>query len=240
MRKPKPLLCGTDDVLAILEGRTRQHRIIINPQPIDNVEVDGNLFSGDHSVYVRVDGHPDWRENFTRQVCRYESGDILMVKENFRILTDFDAPSNGLVTIEYKVNRPGSNDAIHIFNRNELHPDVLKGLVKISKKPNRWQFGSLLPNDLTRIFLRITEVKLQRMQEISTDEAILQGYRQFRSGAKSLYLAGLDWKAWKDGAIPWYRDMVNSRHGCDTWNRNPWVFAISFEMKDNYAFNEKP
>ncbi len=75
------------------------------------------------------------------------------------------------------------------------------------------------------------------MQEISTDEAILQGYQQFRSGAKSLHSAGLDWKDWKAGAIPWYRNMVNSHHGCDTWNQNPWVFAISFEMEDNYAFN---
>ena len=33
-------------------------------QPIDNTEVDGAFYAGDHSGFVRVDGHPEWREHF--------------------------------------------------------------------------------------------------------------------------------------------------------------------------------
>jgi len=59
-----PLILSTADVKAIFENRKTRHTVPVKPQPIDNTLVDGNFFHGNHKGYVKVDGHPNWQQQF--------------------------------------------------------------------------------------------------------------------------------------------------------------------------------
>src|SRR5690349_17204720 len=76
-----PILFSTPMVQAILVGRKTQTRRIIKPQPVDNTEVDGNFFEGNHKGFVKVDGHPNWQHQFANEFCKYQTGDVLWVRE---------------------------------------------------------------------------------------------------------------------------------------------------------------
>ena len=73
-----------------------------------------------------------------------------------------------------------------------------------------------MPRWASRLTLLVTDVRVQRLQEISRGDAMEEGC-PFANMA--------------DGPNPrdWYRDIWNSIHGPDAWDANPWVAAISFE-----------
>lgn len=74
-----------------------------------------------------------------------------------------------------------------------------------------------MPRWASRLTLLVTDVRVQRLQEISRGDAMEEGC-PFANMA--------------DGPNPrdWYRDIWNSIHGPDAWDANPWVAAISFTV----------
>lgn len=102
-----------------------------------------------------------------------------------------------------------------------------------------------MPRWASRITLEVTEVRVERLQDISHDDAAAEGLIAERTpaagilrnvamdlctplvrtrwqGAPDLPLRGMERAA--------YRDLWNSIHGKDAWDANPWVAAISFRV----------
>jgi hypothetical protein len=67
---------------ALLDGRKTQTRRLINPQPIDNTEVDGNIYEGNHKGYVKNNSAHDWKRQFIYQFCEYTVGERLLAVES--------------------------------------------------------------------------------------------------------------------------------------------------------------
>lgn len=83
----------------------------------------------------------------------------------------------------------------------------------------RVRAARFMPRWASRITLEITEVRVQRLQEISEADAIAEGCR-----AVSMHSLDCD-------SIPPSREFAalwDSINGAGSWSSNPWVWAISF------------
>jgi hypothetical protein len=95
--------------------------------------------------------------------------------------------------------------------------------------------GMFMPRWASRITVTVTEVRVQRLQEISEADAGAEGIEQARSGrfydptvsrGTAAHLGGMHLSARSAYASLW-----NSLHGPDAWDANPWVVAVSFTVR---------
>lgn len=98
----------------------------------------------------------------------------------------------------------------------------------------KWHPSLHMPKDAARIFLRVTNVRVERLQEITEDEAVKEGV--YQSNCKECN-APFGCDACPDegyNEIDGFADLWNStikksdldRYG---WDANPWVWVIEFE-----------
>jgi hypothetical protein len=87
---------------------------------------------------------------------------------------------------------------------------------------SRWRSPIHMPRWASRITLAVTEVRVQRLQEISEADAVAEGCRE-----GYVTIEGIN-EGWS--ARTAFRDLWNQIHGPAAWDANPWVCAISFEV----------
>lgn len=87
-------------------------------------------------------------------------------------------------------------------------------------KVQRWQPSIHMPRWASRITLRIEEVRIERLQDISEADAIAEG-------APAVSLHDLDGASIAPSRR--YRELWESINGAGSWRENPWVWAITFE-----------
>lgn len=155
MSTSHPILFSAPMVRAILAGTKTQTRRIVKPQPIWAVEEDGHLYAGDHSTSVMVDGHPNWRTQFAYQAARWDPGDTLWVKETHRFQTHEH--------IEYRAD--GATH--HVQDNAEWLRDK-----DISAN---WKPSIHMPRWASRINLGVLAVRVERLQDITEEDAIAEG-----------------------------------------------------------------
>lgn len=139
-----------------------------------------------------------------RKFCPYGLiGDRLWVKETFR-------PQDGMTTycqhqdeIEYRADgdRPKEPTDCH------------------------WKPSIFMPRWASRITLEITGVRVERLNEISEEDAIAEGVEPLSHGFKN-YL-GADLQC--GDARMSYMSLWESINGAGSWAKNPWVWCISFQ-----------
>lgn len=89
--------------------------------------------------------------------------------------------------------------------------------------------------DLMPHHIRITDVKVECLQDISYDDILREGVWQFYDN-KDLFYVSKNIGYAPDVAFPsareafWY--LIDSISGKGTWENNPWVVAYSFELVD--------
>lgn len=86
---------------------------------------------------------------------------------------------------------------------------------------NRWRPSIHMPRCLSRISLAITDVRIQRLQEITEEDAKAEGCAPFRAWAHGEANC-------RDGFIVLW-NSINSKRGYG-WQNNPEVWAISFNV----------
>lgn len=157
-------------------------------------------------IAKEFDGKPDLDRLLARHPrqkgCRYgEPGDRLWVREAWCHFPA-DAPDGMGEQVYYRAD-PGSEDfrAKQVMGRNGI----------------KWRSAIYMPRSLSRITLEITDVRVQRLQEISEEDARLEGVQPGLNpdGEGESYVAG-------------FGDLWESIHGPSSWNANPWVWAITF------------
>lgn len=73
-----------------------------------------------------------------------------------------------------------------------------------------------MPKEACRLFLKITDIRVEQLQNISRGDAMAEGC-PFPNMAKEV------------SPVEWFKGLWKSINGEDSWNSNPWVWVISFE-----------
>jgi hypothetical protein len=221
----RPILFSGPMVQALREGRKTQTRRLVKPQPCDEwVPVVGAYHPtiidrhGDEQPGREVYGASDEREG---RVCPYgRPGDQLWVREGWKAHTTFDhLPPRDL---------PRS----HIWY---LADDGYKA-------ESRTRASMHMPRWASRITLEITEVRVERLQSISEDDAIAEGCTHTDFGPNKWQQPRPGWKCGDapsgheqcmHSATYAYASLWDDINGAGAWNTNPWVWAVSFRLFDH-------
>lgn len=214
--RERPILFSGKMVRALLEARKTQTRRVIQ-----------GLGERTHSPFLGEDGVWRWMTGRVSHVdderrCPYGNpGDKLWVRETWR---GFDADGSTFVC------RYAADDSMR-----RVDVDANRGWTPILMRaarqvPEKWQPSIYMPRELSRITLRMTNVRAERVQEITQPDAIAEGVRA--SDAAAVFKGGKLIEGLSNtprGAFACLWDSINGeRDGC-SWDANPWVWVVSFE-----------
>ena len=204
--KEHPILFSAEMVRAILAGRKTQTRRIIKPQP----ELRGGVWHWKNIAWDTANAQIS--DEFIIDHCPYGTvGDTLWVREAFA--TDI----------------PGCEEQSGITYRAD-HIDP-KG--DGPANPIKWKPSIHMPRWASRISLEITDIQVERVQDISDSDVYAEGLPEDGSSyddAIQALSAGLPIHE-RTPERHWFRglwDSINAKRGYG-WDSNPWVLVIHFK-----------
>lgn len=216
----KPILFNTEMVKAILEGRkTVTRRIVKIPKCIEKQENGLYTLCAEDSVYHEK-GFGEIAEYIKMP---YQIGDILYVRETWcdtskdmRSSCDWDL---GECKYIFKVDDNG---------KNQLLIDLQVG---------RWRPSIHMPKSAARIFLRVANVRVERLQDITTDDCMDEGVNR-RTRIRLGYSAKESMEDFNNTQLKdtfkklW--DSTIKKGDIETYGykANPWVWVIEFERME--------
>lgn len=101
----------------------------------------------------------------------------------------------------------------------------------------RWRPSIHMPRSASRLTLTVTDVRVQRVQEISEADAVAEGIERLKSGRGyydptqshgAVSLGHFCSKAKAAFSLLW--DSINASRGY-SWDANPWVVALTFDVE---------
>ena len=191
--KERPILFSGPMVRAILDGTKTQTRRVAKLQPRSQADIG---WHGRSMPFIR---NPDvTRRNLA---CPFgHPGDRLWVREAWKANSTFnDLPPRDLPT------------GVKVF--------YLTGS-GYSPSSARYRHARFMPRWASRITLEITDVRVQRLHEISEADAIAEGTRE----PSLVPVTGARFSERDVFAALWQH--IN---GSASWNANPWVWALTFQ-----------
>lgn len=233
-----PILFSTPMVQAILDGRKTMTRRIVKPQP--DPESDG-------IEYIPVAPSLDWEQHYNEiwkpfhwetsegesisSFCPYgQPGDVLWVRESFI---------------------SGCEMEDGYFKHDEHGNTITKTWYKADGDLNQWYTGDSdfpvenipwkpsihMPKSACRIFLEVASVRVERLQDISIDDAVKEGIEPITHPPYN------DVKKWgwrfKDYIgnsvclpVASFQTLWQSINGPASWDANPWVWVVEFKRID--------
>ena len=215
---------------ALLEGRKFQTRRIVKPQPTDRMSkktVPPQILKHPpkHAApyFDRYHKGPFWcwwdeydrqGPDWIREPCR--PGDLLWVREGHALV-----PASA-----YRMSE-GVRQAV-----NPDDPDraaVYREGFDRSCGGFRWRPSIHMPRWASRITLVVTDIRPERVQDISEDDARAEGLSPHPNG--KFYIGEDDeGPIWAKSPITAFANLWNSIHGPDAWGRNDWVWRLSFDV----------
>lgn len=191
-----------------------------------------------HRIYPKIQpGDRIWvKEMHAFTECRvdYETGSE---ENNYAWQSDYGDPRDYLdadprggmcSTVRYAAD---GEDA----NPSELYPCIgLNGEV-LRKAEINWRPSIHLPRWASRITLTVTGIRIERLQDISEEDAIAEGIERHKSGWLPYTTAFYE----ADGVTPAnyhadpresFRSLWIMINGIQSWNANPWVIAYAFTV----------
>lgn len=209
--KERPILFSAPMVRAILDGTKTQTRRVIKPQPITL----NNLWYW--FLYIKCVGFKNMDElaKIMKPHCKYgQVGDQLWVRETYYPIYPQDPTYNNGNPIEYD------------YAATYKHGDRLGDLMGVKKK---WKPSIHMPRKASRIQLEITNIRVERLNEISAKDIINEGavLRAHDDEFGHNPVSAFDQKVYMDLRSLWAKGW-ESINGTGSWDKNPWVWVIEF------------
>lgn len=215
--KERPILFNSEMVLAILNGKKTQTRRLINPQPIEDKVWSGGFKIATKKITISTKTFNRFggaRDDDPTPCPFGKVGDRLWVRETFAIV-----PRTAYAQSEncQQIIKPNCNHDTAIFRAGWER----------STGGIRWKPSIHMPRWASRITLEITAVRVERLNDISQNDAIAEGCELPNlppevSGVSADFIA--DQRT--SFAILWNR--INGA-GAGCWSKNPWVWVVEFK-----------
>lgn len=197
----RPILFSAPMVRALLDGRKTQTRRLVK----DPVFFQNCV----PHVPVGVHGSHPWK-------CPYGvPGDLLWVRESW---TDFEDTE------------PTDNPKRVRRVTKAMYAADFEGF----KKPDRdfnWRPSIFMPRWASRLTLEITNVRVERLHDISEEDALAEGVTRIRDACH--VIKGFDYDevglCHSSPITPYYK-LWEHLNGAGSWDANPWVVALTFKV----------
>ena len=92
-----------------------------------------------------------------------------------------------------------------------------------------WRPSIHMPREAARLFLKVTSVKVERVQDITPKNIAAEGLPSFICHPEHEYYKNVCGDNWL--GFEWFRELwdgINSKRGYG-WDTNPWVWVVAFE-----------
>ena len=201
----KSIIFNTEMVKAVLEGRKTQFRIPIKLKD-NSLVCTGYIFSSTDRKRNSCYSFGKNKECDMEYIkSKYKVDDILYVRETFKTFSNITMDNE--VGVIYKADNKevilpcnGDYECEYVFN-------------------DKWKPSVHMPKKYARIFLKITNVRVERLQDVSMQDVLKEGVSM--QGNPNRHL--LDTKSdlvenWNSTAKDGYK-----------WEDNPYVFVYEFE-----------
>lgn len=218
----KPILFSGEMVKAILEGRKTQTRRVMKPQP----ECIGALESTPGGELVYLYPHGDGEKTY---FCKFPYAHQLWVRETWK-------------------DNENAVYAEQVYSRGRRHaaPRFIYKADQIAETHGDWKPSIFMPRQASRITLEVVNVRVERVQEITKEDAKAEGASNvwrwdakrnaehpeyFSRSVLNPYVANY--------SVLW--DEINAKRGFG-WDVNPWVWVVEFkvlEVRDAVSKNRK-
>jgi hypothetical protein len=246
-----PILFSGPMVRALIEGRKTRTRRLLKPQPAvcDHMlpvndgtgheftppgwEGEGPFVVKDREAYCATCGS-GVRESGQAIPVRFAPGDRLWVREAWRLpaVLDDQRPADfAQGVVEMGCSGPNGLVRFEADGRDawgDAYGDLPLGRLRASMH---------LPRSLTRLTLTVSNVRIERLKDITEEEAWAEGCAKGDADdvggffpAEEPDPSGIGWRGW-DCARDWFADLWEEIHGEGAWDANPWVTVTSFAVQ---------
>ena len=255
--KEHPIIFSTEMVKSILEGRKTMTRRVIKPQLEDGDlghywwKGDWSTFGGRHAGVIdygrKGNDEPTWTLEEVITHCPYgQVGDRLIVRESHR-LTKYKQDGETWVKAEYRMEVDGDGGVRH-FKWADISKKQKDRLARI-RTWGKWRPSRFMYRFLARITLEITNIRVERLQEITYSDARAEGILSFNREHPDPANGGVGYNRGALGLPMRYEstaafmdlwDSLNAKRGY-SWESNPFVWVIEFKRQkliDKNPLNE--
>ena len=177
----KGILFSAPMVRAILDGRKNQTRRICKSGMVTENPLAKGYFTDQTEKLV---------------IPKYRIGDVLYVRETFAFFI-YDRKIKKQY-YWYKADYP---------DFPEEYPEGWEMEGAGCYRKDTWHPSLYMPKDAARIWLKVTDVRVERLQEITDDGARQEGVENREA----------------------FRELWGEINGKESWNNNPYVWVIKFE-----------
>jgi hypothetical protein len=206
--REKPILFSSPMVKAILDGRKTQTRRIMKPQPEHFEQYPHWRWT---TPQLRKDGlGPFAIDSGDRPGIfgKYVPGETLWVRETWGPRTEQGKPVESRHYVKYRADfiddsPPADGMDWHTYE-------------------DKWRPSIFMPRWASRITLELTDVHVERVQDITGDDCLLEGIKPQGIGSDMAMVAA-------------FRELWESINGKGSWESNPWVWVVSFRNSKGAA-----
>lgn len=239
----KPILFNTPMVRAILDGRKSCTRRI-NKDANDYVVPDMDFYDSDKRTYAVHNyadkGHTD-KLSIAERTCPICPGDILYVRETWEHFECCccEGDEHGNCYREPQQSVLNKSCGCYMYRAtDEIYGDA------------RWHPSIHMPKEAARIWIKVTDVRVERLQEMKPVDVIKEGAypdcwdclnTYGESGSQCCYGTEEQCSQCDEVMMEWEKlwtsTIKKSDLDCYGWDANPWVWVIEFERCENPEIN---
>ena len=205
-----PILFNTEMGQAIMDGRKTVTRRLLK-QPFE-VYPNGYITK------------PKGNERLCPYVPPYQKGDYLYVRETWRVGTAHRYDADAI--IEYRAGGDRLTIRFPFGNTDSTNRDEYDMFIKKWYPNGNWHPSIHMPKKVARIFLRVEDVKVERLCEISGEDLLKEGID------KKMLFDGPVSRAFNNFIEIWNSTIKPEELDKYGWHANPWVWVIEFEKAE--------
>lgn len=204
----RPILFNTEMVRAILDGRKTVTRRVVKPQPKSNIAY---ACMGSRCGKWVYPGKDAWKY-LEDESFRLPDG----ISQD-ELKRHWTPPCNTGDILYVRETWTTVPDGSYVYKASVECPDAWAGT---------WHPSTHMPKEAARLFLRVTAVRVKRLQDITEDGARSEGcyHGPFLDGCDDFMVPALySFQSVWDSTV---RKTNRDTYG---WDANPWVWVIEFE-----------